>query len=219
MGEQSDTVPASEFEHWLTPADALAALKEMGDFDTRRSAMLERLGSDLMTAAAETYLRDQRGEGPRRKHWQILPSVWRDHPPSYHSSFWDTAQFNFTERQGYGGDVEHRYFGVRFEPTGIAALAKAAGIQLKAQQQSMPLPEALAPPAAEERKTRHGLPALRDELLDNWHALFAEAYPQGSKELAEESARGMFPKHSVDRQKVRDLIGVKPKGRPLKTKD
>jgi hypothetical protein len=60
-------------------------------------------------------------------------------------------------------------------------------------------------------------PPLSNEALKAWHVAFLLAYPTGSKQLAEQSAKACFPNHIVSRDRVRELFPDASMGRPKKT--
>jgi hypothetical protein len=187
----------------------MAELPHPMQSNSNATALLNRARLGKVLTAAELVEVAQR-DRVLEAEFAILPvNYWYQDIPTWPGHFWTTGDHHIVTKTN--PQVYANMTGVRFEPQGVEKLR---------QQLSGDVPTAeIAPAPTDERKTRHGLPALRDELLDHWHALFDEAYPQGSKALAEESARGMFPNHSVDRQRVRDLVGTKPKGRPPKNKD
>jgi hypothetical protein len=82
--------------------------------------------------------------------------------------------------------------------------------------------EALADKQFEERPLpRPGVdekPPLSDAALRAWLAAFKIAYPNGTQTLAEKSAAGAFPNHSISRSRIRELFPNSPRGRPKQNK-
>lgn len=70
-----------------------------------------------------------------------------------------------------------------------------------------------------ERVNRRGFPRLSASMLADWHKLFVEAYPNGNASQAWESVNGMFPKHHIARERIRELFSDVPVGRPRESKD
>lgn len=211
MAGKDGIISATEFERWLTPLRAQQVLSEQWDIGVIRSTLAGLVGHDLLGARAKVMIMNVgRSNEARSERVLVHTTPWTSDMPGYHSSFWENGRFDYRlgDRQ-FGVEIANH--GVRFDPDGVMALLERG----PTEQDLVKGPE---PATSEGRKTRHGMPALKDELLDSWHTLFVAAYPQGSKELGEVSAHGMFPNHSVDRKKVRDLIGKKPKGRPLENK-
>lgn len=209
MEEEPLDLTAEEFDRWLPPRQAINALAGMGSIFFIVDALNERVKSGLVRVAVETI---ESSKAPNSLSRCIInPAVWQWAMPHAQHAFWSISDVQFTAEPHTHRARNLRFYGVRFEPAGIEEVLRASGLTpsetLKVEQD--------APP----RKTRHGLPPLRDELLREWLTLFHRAYPAGSKQIAERSALGMFPEHSVDRQKVRDLIGDTGRGRPRKIKD
>jgi hypothetical protein len=206
-----DAVPgisADEFRRWLTPRQALKLLGNQWIREVCQNTILRMLAHKQLDARAGTMVLVDYGDRDQMQHRVLVPSaVWGSGTPDYRSYFWDNGLFDFKLGDSRSSR-EFSCFDVRFDPDVIHGLLEHS-------------PEALATEAqsGQPRKTRHGLPALKDEALERWYELFLSAYPNGSKTLAEASARGMFPDHSVDRQKVRDLFGPGKMGRPLKNRD
>lgn len=213
MREQSDTIPAGEFESWFTPPQALAALREgISDYGRRAVALTERAAADLLVVAAETYRRTEDGTSVNRGHWVIPAKIWEHCAPSTYDDFWETGQFHITERRSHGGDIKVSYFGVRFDPVGVRSLMTASGI---------PPAEPTADQAADvpEESDRRKLPRLPEEHLRKWHALFIAAHPDGTVTLAQRSVEGMFPNHHIARDRIRELFPDARRGRPKKNND
>jgi hypothetical protein len=212
MGDESERSVEDVFYSWRAPRQALEDIKELGSVFDARAEILARCRSGLLEAGAATFVR--RGQsGEKTAKFVVVPtSVWRDHAPGMNDDFWKSGTLSWYSEK-YNSDSSYSLFGVRFKPADLAIIRTDAGLDVQ--------PENIAPESSptEKRKTRHGLPGVREALLQRWYELFLEAYPGGSKSLAEQSARGMFPDHSVDRQKVRDLFGPGSKGRPLKNRD
>lgn len=201
----------TEFETWITPADALSRCPEGWGRETMIKWIDGRLEAGHIGAVARS-VRPATEREVIRKMFVIPPLFWKGFPCLAEFDFWKTGDVTLYQRVGGGGHLIGDFFDVRFDPAGFAALPATRRFF-----PSEPDPEALA--VQGERKTRHGLPALRVELLNEWHALFQKAYPNGTKSLAEKSAQGMFPNHSVDRQAVRELFPNARRGRPPKTED
>jgi len=222
VGDESDNtgnnpfderIAASEFDHWIRPAKAVEHLGYY--YLTARAQMIRELENGLLRAsAAKAIWRYNSNE--RDDDYVLMPKwAWKLGKSDLDSDFWSTGFFEMNIPLSSGGyEIRSndwvRFFDVRFDPARFPQ-GPASGD-----------PEAVtdnAELAPKRRRTRHGLPELKEPMMLEWLALFRKAYPSGSKQLAESSAQGMFPDHSVDRQKVRDLMGDTGIGRPPKSKD
>lgn len=214
-GDESEielTIGADEFSRWLRPKAAIHILTSEMNWEPALEALLKYLMSGVLLARADRVIIEKRGHQETFRRSPIPRGRWDHGNPSFVDAFWENGLFDWSEGMGYD-ERKFSALDVRFDPEVIRGMVEPS---LAPPTPSLPERQGAS---VSEPKTRHGMPGLRDDLLEKWHALFVAAYPKGSKEMAEKSAHGMFQEHSVDRQKVRDLIGMKPIGRPLKNKD
>jgi hypothetical protein len=120
------TIEKHEYETWLTPRQARAALDDLGTAYRIVDALNTRVRSGLMRIAAEFAKSSRMAE--RVSYLVISPELWGE--PDSNAYFWSTSDIQFTTRSpGYGNqDVQWELFGVRFDPAGIDAIRRASGL-------------------------------------------------------------------------------------------
>jgi hypothetical protein len=210
----ADALSPEEFDQWEPVPAAYNRLGEIIGHSEIRAEILQRLSlGELLGSARRMAIEHASGERASGEYRVLPASLWKNAIITYDDNIWATGSHTFVSSPHSRHGQKVSCTGIRLDPAGLQQLLVDAGIDHKGAQQEE------AESGAEVRKTRHGLPALRDSLLTEWHALFLKAYPNGAKSLAEQSASGMFPGHSVDRQKVRDLFPAAKRGRPPKNND
>lgn len=116
-----DDASPEEFARWLTPAETLAALKELGQ-QAAVDEVLRRAKVGRVRAAGSANWRSD-GED-RSEECAVIPNGWWErgegllHP---HEHFWKTGGITFHVRTRGIRDptVPIHYFGVKFQPKGI----------------------------------------------------------------------------------------------------
>jgi len=206
----------AEFQRWLIPADALDRLPE----DWGRGHGVDAIKTHLrvggiMAVAQRGLIATDEGQQPVELY-PIPPELWDEGLWTMGSgALWVTGQASFhrgsrlAEILGHPPDewVEHTFTGIRFDPDDFA------------REFTGTLPTSSQPGPSESESDRRDKPPLPDALLRQWHELFILAYPNGRVELARQSVAGMFPRHHVSRERVRDLFPERSPGRPRKNKD
>ena len=123
-----DESPDSDLESWLSPSEALSHVREyLADGEVAKRAIINRLrGGQIHACAAKS------AEASRERTDVMIP---KDEWGSYSSAsndFWHTGDIRFfiriTHARGKSSRTV-RYFGVKFDKTGIAALV--AGLPKK----------------------------------------------------------------------------------------
>jgi hypothetical protein len=207
-GNESEQITPEEFERdWITVACALETLEQhWGGYIARRT-LFQHLQHGLLTSRAEVVIVENRGKYP---YAEIISSFWRKELPDYHP-FWKTGIFETMGEFG-GRDRKVTCFKVRFDPDGFRGMLP---------REAKPL--STAPDDEEATRAasinRRMLPPLPDRYLNEWHALFLKAYPAGNASQAWASVNGMFPKHRIARERIRELFKGVPVGRPRENKD
>lgn len=127
--------------------------------------------------------------------------AWWLSMPALDSDFWDTGYLEvWVPRTIHEFRVElHgnvRLYGIRFWPQGDGLLVLES------------------PSKTIEAAPKESRPAVSDADLRRWHDVFSVVHSQASEETAVRSAQAMFPDNHVARQRVRDLRGPQPIGKP-----
>jgi len=192
----ADVTP-KQFETWLTPSEAVARLDTRLGSNSYKSKhlLLEHCRKGLLKAVAKNYIVDSRApitlSEVISQHWLIMRE---------NHIFWDTGSFSYSE---WG--TSYGLFVVRFDPAKVEEMV--GEIRLPTVSES-PDPE---PPAKGPRVT--------DRDLEAWFALYRTIYTGANDTVAnaENSAKGMFPGKTVNKDRVRALrlkeMGSRPRGR------
>jgi hypothetical protein len=155
------------------------------------------------------------GQGCLRE-FNISPRTQRDHRTPFYKipaddwklvdwndSFWKTGILTYRRRKYGRSEFETvRHFNVRFDPDAVAAIvaphsSTAAGSSMAAEPEARRL---AVPPA----------------YLAAWFEFYRKIGGDMREEAAHAHAKMCFPKNSVSRQKIRDLLPDRPMGRPKK---
>lgn len=227
-----DWKPPSEddFGQWLMPLDLLIDLEEQySDEDIRKGWIMRRLKIGTITGVA----REGRGrDGELRSLIPVPTSLWNLWTDEGEHDFWECGDATFTvahplsaDAGGYGPSSFHieRYFDVRFHPDDLSGGARRRPIpeqpaEATADVNGEKSEESDAEPLSVV-VNRRGFPRLSDPMLAEWHALFLKAYPNGNATQAIQSVNGMFPRHHIARNRIRELFPDIPIGRPRESKD
>lgn len=226
-----NTLTAIEYELWLSPREALNRVSNVvGDEKSAAAAIIQRLHGGVIIAASKICTWEIEEVNRPSTPFSLVPSEhWgRFDKSSQGASFWriGDVRFYFGNPLAYRyiPDPENRpravtYFGVRIGPAGMDAwLADLpAPRQLHKWTRPKPKPEAVPPeptPNVEGPEVLRG-PRVPDPLLRAWHELYSKAYTGAEDTLAnaEASARGMFPGKHVARDRIRELIKGRKRGR------
>jgi hypothetical protein len=144
-----------------------------------------------------------------------------------HHAFWTSndAVWEITDRStGFSKRKTFKFFGIRFDPAGIAELDRQQSHAVGAPAPPAP---AITPPSPDkmpvlavnqaEDEPAQPKPRLSDPALTAWFAAYELAYTKGERTLdhAWDHAKRAFPEKSVTRDRVRALMaGGKPGPRP-----
>lgn len=240
-----DDLAADEFDTWYTPRDVCAlAAKVIGDDGYAIDAIVSRLKGDQIKAAAKSssWEVDDRMAPPtsialiRPEFWNSLTvaarkrELWHTNQTSFRFDR-DVNNFlalGFATQNPYDVSptrVIIHYFGIRFRraevDSWIADLTGGARPTVLVVIPSDSQPNAATQSVQDTEKTSKG-PRVSGDLLKRWHELYQHAYrdtPQDTLANARKSAVGMFPAHSVGRDRVDELCkgrktGRKPIGKP-----
>lgn len=208
---------AAEFQRWIVPAEALTLLPEDWGRGHGVDAIKVNLRLGGIRAAAQRGLIQIDGERRPVELYPIPPEYWdEDQWVMGPEALWVTGQASFhrgsrmAEQLGIRPEqwIEHTFTGVRFDPDDFAR--EFAG--------SLTLP-ASDPGSSELELDLRDKPPLPEALLKKWYELFILAYPDDGPEAGRKSVAGMFPRHHVSREKVRELFPDRGPGRPRKNKD
>lgn len=192
------STPAENYAKSLTPRQLLATFPYEDGLAVRQAGRELRY-SRLQAVAHEAIW--HLGEDQGKLSYAIVDDwVWWLTMPKISDDFWETGYLEVwvpstihefhVELQG-----AVRLYGLRFWPEGDAfgALPGATGISDQSRSEKPPVSEAD---------------------MSNWWRVFSGVHPEASEDLAQRSARAMFPDNHVSRQKVRDLRGPQKRGRP-----
>ena len=173
-------ISADEFSTWEPWPSAYQRVGKVIGWDHARDEFRRRLPLGSMRAAArEAFWELEDRPGSERREYEVLsPKLWEDRVPPNTANVWRTASYDFTVRGRYQS-YETLCHGLRVERAGVEQILSDAGVT--AAQPDSKVPESEDQVADLPRKTRHGLPSLRDDLLTEWHSLFLSAYPNGAK--------------------------------------
>ncbi len=206
----------AEFQRWLLPADALDRLPEDWGRGHGVDAITTHLRVGGIRAVAQRGLLDGKGERQAVELYPIPPEFWDETQWVMGSeALWVTGQTSFhrgsrmKEQLGIHPEqwLEHTFTGVRFDPDDFAREFVGSLTITSEPGPNEPEPD-------QRNKTRLPEPWLRQ-----WFELFIVAYPDGPIELARQSVAGMFPRHHVSRDRVRELFPNRSPGRPRKNND
>lgn len=206
----------AEFQRWLVPADALDRLPDAWGRGHGVDAIKTHLRVGGIEAVAQRGLLGAEGERQAVERYPIPPEFWDEAQWVMGSeALWVTGQASFhrgsrmKEQLGIHPEqwVEHTFTGVRFDPDDFAR--EFAG---SLTTTSEPCPN-------EPEPDQQNKPRLPEPWLKQWYELFIVAYPDGPIELARQSVAGVFPRHHVSRDRVRELFAYRSPGRPRKNSD
>lgn len=145
----------------------------------------------------------------------LTPAIWALNPvPTHYDRVWQTGTRTMIGRLG-GSQNNVECFGIRFEPTGIAAVLVACGVvpveapPPSVEQSSIPNTASVA----EIARDRRPLPNAK---LESWAAIFNEFNPGASEAQARTAFDATFSRHSVTVRELRRVLPQRRPGRPLK---
>jgi hypothetical protein len=198
------------------------------------ATLLDRIRAGLIqTAAMSCFRKEEKGSGGIQRSEPdgavlIPPSHWAAFPDIQtvaELAFWQTGDitFEWEERASFSA-VTIKYFGVRFDPKGIADMIESAGVDKPKRPSGGPPPPSLdflsafsrpeQPTPADVDAEQKG-PPVAPEHLRAWYELYRRVYTGAAdtEATALASARGMFPGKSVSRDRIRELRGTQKRGR------
>jgi hypothetical protein len=197
---------AEDVADWLTPRQAVEILNaSYGDNYLSKHALLERLRGGMVEAVACHTALGDKGNVARDSFLKIPAKPWDGIETN--DSVWLTGDLRHSQRASSGmGFVTYRHFDVRFDPASVKAIVV---------HQSAPTTGGgkVAPEGAQEDKQ----PPVALAHLQAWFDFYKKIGGEMREDPAHAHARLCFPKNSIGRQKIRDLLGPRPMGRPKKT--
>jgi hypothetical protein len=214
-----DALTDEEYATWRTPANALKHVATILEDEERgKTAIITRLRGGMIRAAARGMAVETAGSRTLRDAsiGLIRPEAWIWYDTLTHGkNFWQTSDFQFSPPGAPPKTM--MYYSVRFEIVGLHALMHG----LLGEDRPISLATVgMAAPRKDEDKEQKG-PRLPDDLLRRWFELYQRAYqdtPQDTLVNARKSARGMFPGHSIARDRIDELCKGRKTGRKTSRK-
>lgn len=206
MAEGDSRAEEALYAGWITPSAALQLFHDRGwGWGTSVRAIGTRIRNGLIPTIAGQVV--QQGED-RIDFILLKHSFWKEFwQPTDSHDFWKTGDITISVDHGYGNGNDVSFFGVRFDPGGIANLLPPVAID------HAPVADPVEP---EDRSSK---PALSDVMLARWAELFNETNPHASEAKARTAVEAMFPDKYVTRSRLRRVLPQRPQGRPLQNKD
>jgi hypothetical protein len=189
------------YETWLTPGEAIKLCAHL-DRRLAISTIFDRLKSGLIRSRAKTLVVRNNPQ-----HFvNVSIEAWQNLTHALTQDVWINGDMSVElRRDGIRYETTtFSFFGVRLDPAGINDIP---GIQKRA---------AVTQVSAHEKEPEEKGPPISDAHLRQWLALYEAVYT-GTKadtlENALNSARGMFPGKFVSRDRVRDVLPARKRGR------
>ncbi|MBN9590369.1 MAG: hypothetical protein J0G99_15350 [Alphaproteobacteria bacterium] len=210
MGDDFRTLTAEEFERWLTPLEAAAALAPVGP-KVAAAQLLEAARAEMVRTAAEMiYCEPKNSPSFAAEQRAEVPSYFWAHVAG-NSNFWDTGivRMWFGNTPYFRVPTAFRCLNVRFNPEDVAKLKPRTPRQVLADEKAVPAPI--------QRDSGVKAPPLPKAALDAWYVAYKLAYSDRERTLdhAWDHAKAAFPEKTVTRDAVRKLMaGGKPGPRP-----
>ena len=211
---------SEDIADWLTPAQAVKLLDAVYQKSyLSKQALLGRLVGGLAEAVAEQTVKGDSAGRASRGVFQKIPSEdWQRIQTT--DTCWITGDLIFRRRSPSGtGDETVRHYAVRFEPQGVRSIIQSTGKPARELAVETPSPERSEPaPARPVPSEQRGRP-VSSAHLQAWFEFYQKIGGEMREERALESARLNFSGQSVTRQRIRDLLGPRPIGRPKTMRD
>jgi hypothetical protein len=200
---------------WLTPAQAVKILDATFQKSyLSKQALLGRLVGGMAEAVSAPVAKGD-GTGPtgHRPILRIPAEDWQRIQTT--DTCWITGDLVFRRRSTTGiGDETVRHYAVRFEPQGVRSIVGGSGTSAKGPPAGMPVPTPLEPARSEPTPSEPRLPPVSSAHLQAWFEFYQKIGGEIREERALQSARLNFAGQSVTRQRIRELLGPRPMGRP-----
>jgi hypothetical protein len=206
---------SGDIADWLTPAQAVKLLDAVYQKSyVSKQALLGRLVGGLAEAVAQQTVKGDSDGRSSRGVFQKIPSEdWQRIQTT--DTCWITGDLIFRRRSPSGtGDETVRHYAVRFEPQGVRSIVGGTGTSATEPSTWMPTPAPSEPVPSEPRR-----PPVSAAHLQAWFEFYQKIGGEMREERALESARLNFSGQSVTRQRIRDLLGPRPIGRPKTVRD
>jgi hypothetical protein len=160
---KAEFIPKDEYETWLAPRQALAELSGMDSWYMMASAINDHLSRGFIRAAAKIVIQQHGGRSTNNRYVLVKSGLWEDAEPEADHPFWNTAKIVITSGGGYAGDTKTEFFGVRFDPEGIAGIKRDAGLAPQSSRapyapQKLPTQPQPANAASIQAKNKGGAP-------------------------------------------------------------
>jgi hypothetical protein len=212
---------SEDIADWLTPAQAVKLLDAVYQKSyLSKQALLGRLVGGLAEAvAAQTVKGDGAGRSSRGVFQKIPSEDWQRIQTT--DTCWITGDLIFRRRSPSGtGDETVRHYGVRFEPQGVRSIIQNSGRPASEVTAAATASPARSEPArAKPMPSEQRSPPVSSAHLQAWFEFYQKIGGEMREEHALESARLNFSGQSVTRQRIRDLLGPRPIGRPKTMRD
>lgn len=204
----SQYVDEALWASWTQVPLALSSVIDaMGDVAAAREEIWLRLKTGRLNAVAESTDWHSGHLVDSRKYERLFPQLWQcQDTPRYDSRFWKIGTIDFLAYDSTSRQKEvTTAYGVRFDPVSIRSMLIDAGVEAAGTEEISTI----------NVPRKQDLPLLPDEIARAWMQWF-KTQPNSSKVAAEAAARQMFPNHNLSRERIRELYGDSPQGRPIK---
>ena len=204
MSSDEDSISAEEFSAWVQPKLVLAAVQQQSKIAA--SMIFEALTAGILESAAGHFSSVIPGKPTSQESLLRLPSsIWSHR---IQDDLFGTGIAQFSMPQSPGPSITMRGFDNRINPEGISRAFP--GVEFVAVHTEQPISkEALI----EDPKQKG--PAVSPAALSAWYEAYKLAYqgPEDTLAKAYASAEGMFPGKFASRQRIRELMQPRSRGR------
>jgi hypothetical protein len=182
---------ADDVADWLTPSQAVEILeskfgKGSGSYIAKHT-LLERIRGGRVRAVAD---QDEQLVEVGPENWSHVAEA---------DIFWTSGDLTFKAR-GFHEWSAVRFYDVRFDSQAVRAIV--GNVPQSAQESAQPT-------TTDEPKRR-----LPDPHLAAWFEFYKKIGGEMREDPATAHVHMCFPSNSVSRQRIRDLLGPRPMGRP-----
>jgi hypothetical protein len=195
MAEKKDLTEGDVVD-WLAPGQTVEILEPFfGEAYLAKQVLLARLVAGMVRAISiDTVYHD----GSRARFRPLSVYDWKNVRTD--NTFWITGDLILSNRSHEITSC----FGIRFDPQGIGAIVGNGATP-------PPPPEPTKAPEVEQDGKRAPIPPAH---LQAWFEFYKKIGGEMREDAAHDHARMCFPKHSITRQKIRELLPPRPMGRP-----
>lgn len=198
-----EPIPEAEFSRWLSPSAALDSLGHHLERNLIMQAVVNRLRLGMIQAAAElAVVHTEAGDEEGQTNFPVPKVLWRATDVTPDRMFWKTGDMMFSTSTSTGYVINVfdwvAFTGIRFEPSGVAALKVALGRKPEAVASDV---TADATPAAADNRSQ----LARAEAERFCHAILA-GWPDATQDFAHDKAVLFFPDRRVPRDWFRSIL-------------